>query len=289
MSKTEVKEEPSPSKGKGKHTAYELAEALIEKDNEDRTPMSFEVSFIQGLLDGGSSLQDMRKEWTQLHRPSHPKPDNDPDDPDNGPGGGGPSGSNRPSAGRSASAGIINADTRRKAMVPKPDPYDGSFDGFDIWWRSCRSYIADANITDEIDKIRVVLTSMKKGSAGTWATNWERENERAYYDGIGYISWRDFEIDIKREFRDPNEQQKATDKLGQRLDLRGRTIEAAFVEYEHLASLAGMPTSLSAFDGFHISNLRKVLPTRLITAMVNIGKRHTTYKDFKIAACDYLA
>ena len=47
-------------------------------------------------------------------------------------------------------------------MVPKPDPYDGSFDGFDIWWCSCQSYIADANITDEVDKIRVVLTSMKK-------------------------------------------------------------------------------------------------------------------------------
>ena len=62
MSKTEIKEEPSPSKGKGKHTAYELAEALIEKDNEDRTPMAFEVSFVQGLLDGGYSLQDMRKE-----------------------------------------------------------------------------------------------------------------------------------------------------------------------------------------------------------------------------------
>ena len=152
MSKTEVKEEPSPSKGKGKHTAYELAEALIEKDNEDRTPMAFEVSFVQGLLDGGSSLQDMRKEWIQLHKPSRPKPNNDPDDPDDGPGGGGPSGNNRPSAGRSASAGITNADTRRKAMVPKPDPYDGSFNGFDIWWRSCQRQSSTNNSPSSDDK-----------------------------------------------------------------------------------------------------------------------------------------
>ena len=58
-------------------------------------------------------------------------------------------------------------------MVPKSDPYDGCFDGFDVWWHSCCSYITDANITDELDKICVILTSMKKGSAGTWATNWE--------------------------------------------------------------------------------------------------------------------
>ena len=86
MSKAEVKEEPSPSKGKGKNVAYEMTEALIEKDNEDRTPLQFEVSFVQGLLDGGYSLTEIRKEWVQLHRPSRPKPDNDPDDPDNGPG-----------------------------------------------------------------------------------------------------------------------------------------------------------------------------------------------------------
>ena len=67
---------------------------------------------------------------------------------------------------------------------------------------------------DELDKICVILTSMKKESAGTWATN---ENKCAYYDDIDrwHISWWNFEHEIKKEFCNPNEQQKATDKSGQ--------------------------------------------------------------------------
>ena len=48
-----------------------------------------------------------------------------------------------------------------------------------------------------------------------------------------------------------------------------------------------MLTSKAKFNGFHISNICKVLLAFLIITTVNIGKHSTMYKDLKVAACNY--
>ena len=175
-------------------------------------------------------------------------------------------------------------------MVPKPMAYDGSFAKFDVWWRQCRSYIMDARLEDVFDKISVVLTSMTEGSAAVWAHNWEHQNQ-SYFDRSRHwsLNWYDFSEELKGSFMDPNQREKAMKKLNDRISLQGRTIETALVEYEQKAILAGMMTGDEQHGLFHITNLKKVLPDRVIGAMANIRPYPKTYAEFKDAACDFSA
>ena len=88
---------------------------------------------------------------------------------------------------------------------------------------------------------------------------------------------------------DPNQQEKAMKNLSDRISLQGRTIEAVLVEYEQMAILAGMMTGDGQHGLFHVTNLKKVLPDRLIGAMAHIRPYPRTYAEFKDVACDFSA
>ena len=103
------------------------------------------------------------------------------------------------------------------------------------------------------------------------------------------LYWDDFSEDLKRSFMDPNQQEKAMKKRSDHISLQGRTIETALIEYEQKAILAGMMTGDEQHGLFHITNLKKVLPDRLIGTMANIRPYPKTYAEFKDAACNFSA
>ena len=175
-------------------------------------------------------------------------------------------------------------------MVPKPMAYDGSFAKFDVWWRQCRSYIMDARPDEVFDKILVVLTSMTEGSTAVWAHNWEHQNPN-YSEPYRHqlMDWDDFPDELRRSFMDPNQQEKAMKKLSNCISLQACTTEMALVEYEQKAILAGMMTGDEQHGLFHVTNLKKVLPDRLIGTMANIRPYPKTYAEFKDMACDFSA
>ena len=83
--------------------------------------------------------------------------------------------------------------------------------------------------------------------------------------GLGQVLRRPQEV-----IHGPKPAREGDEEAQHRVSLQGRTIKTVLIEYEQKAILAGMMTGNEQHGLFHVMNLKKVLPDRLIGAMANI-------------------
>jgi len=56
-----------------------------------------------------------------------------------------------------------------KSMVLEPGWFDGNKKGFEDWWRAMKLYLRANRITEAEDKVTVVLSRFRRGTAGVLA------------------------------------------------------------------------------------------------------------------------
>jgi len=85
-----------------------------------------------------------------------------------------------------------------KSTVPEPGWFNGNRKGFEDWWRAMRLYLKANRITEAKDKVTVVLSKFRGGTAGAFAQ--QKLDEIEEQDDTP--SWDAFEAEIKLIYQD---------------------------------------------------------------------------------------
>ncbi|KAF8327872.1 uncharacterized protein EI90DRAFT_3126494 [Cantharellus anzutake] len=104
------------------------------------------------------------------------------------------------------------APTRKPPKVATPTPFSRSQDDLDRFKAECRLYMSmhHAEFPDEYSQVLFILSYMKGGAAGPWAT--QRINS-LLAPGAPRIAFDDFTQELDSMFADPNHQATAWQKL----------------------------------------------------------------------------
>jgi hypothetical protein len=125
-----------------------------------------------------------------------------------------------------------------KASVAEPDVYDGKYDTFDPFMSQLYLLFSAKSAVYANDQMKIVtaLSFMKKGFAGTWATNVTKELREGT---ITFANWTAFERKLKEVFDDPNKRRAAQVKLHVLKKNVKQSADEYFAEFDQLATLAG--------------------------------------------------
>jgi hypothetical protein len=125
-----------------------------------------------------------------------------------------------------------------KASVAEPDVYDGKYDTFDPFMSQLYLLFSAKLAIYANDQMKIVtaLSFMKKGFAGTWATNVTKELREGT---ITFANWTVFERKLKEVFDDPNKRRAAQVKLHALKKNVKQSADEYFAEFDQLATLAG--------------------------------------------------
>jgi hypothetical protein len=101
---------------------------------------------------------------------------------------------------------ITKAITEKKerARVPPPTEYDGTKDKLPIFLKEVRAWLADNKVTEDEEKIRLMMAYMKKGEAAEWSTQQVEDEEtwETYDDFLSAIRAHFGDIDPKYTARE---------------------------------------------------------------------------------------
>lgn len=99
-----------------------------------------------------------------------------------------------------------------KASVAEPDVYDRKYDTFDPFMSQLYLLFSAKLAVYVNDQMKIVtaLSFMKKGFAGTWATNITKQLREGT---VTFASWTAFKRKLKEEFDDLNKKRAAQVKL----------------------------------------------------------------------------
>src|SRR6266481_8841518 len=97
--------------------------------------------------------------------------------------------------------------------VSTPSPFSGVQDNLDHFKAECSLYLSmrHSKFLDECSNILFVLSYMKGGTAGPWAT--QRINSILYLSEAEEVTWAGFVSELNKMFADPNHQATARRKL----------------------------------------------------------------------------
>src|SRR6266436_4174154 len=103
--------------------------------------------------------------------------------------------------------------TSKPPKVVTPSPFSGAQDDLDHFKAECSLYLSmrHSEILDECSNILFVLSYMKGGTAGPWAT--QRINSILYLSEAEEVTWAGFVSELDKMFADPNHQATARRKL----------------------------------------------------------------------------
>src|SRR5260221_171867 len=97
--------------------------------------------------------------------------------------------------------------------VSAPSPFSGAQDDLDRFKAECSLYLSmrQSKFPDERSNVLFVLSYMKGGSAGPWAT--QKINSILYPANPEEVTWAGFISELDEMFADPNHQATARRKL----------------------------------------------------------------------------
>src|SRR5260221_9899025 len=97
--------------------------------------------------------------------------------------------------------------------VSTPSPFSGAQDNLDCFKAECSLYLSmrHSEFPDEHSNVLFVLSYMKGGTAGPWAT--QRINSILYPSKAEEVTWAGFVLELNEMFADPNHQATARRKL----------------------------------------------------------------------------
>src|SRR6266446_3008307 len=103
--------------------------------------------------------------------------------------------------------------TPKPPKVATPSPFSGTQDDLDCFKAECSLYLSmrHSEFLDECSNILFVLSYMKGGTAGPWAT--QRINSILYPSEAEEVTWAGFVLELDEMFADPNCQATARRKL----------------------------------------------------------------------------
>jgi len=109
---------------------------------------------------------------------------------------------------QAVTAAVTLATKKRKAKVPAPTEYDGTKEKLPIFIKEVKDWLADNEVVEEQDKIRLTAAYLKKGDAAEWST---QQSE----DGTYWRTYNKFLMAVQRCFRDVDPKYTACQKLEQ--------------------------------------------------------------------------
>src|SRR5258708_5090503 len=103
--------------------------------------------------------------------------------------------------------------TPKPPKVATPSPFSSAQDNLDCFKVECSLYLSmrHSEFPDEHSNILFVLSCMKGGTAGPWAT--QRINSILYLSEAEEVTWAGFVLELDKMFADPNHQATARRKL----------------------------------------------------------------------------
>jgi len=103
--------------------------------------------------------------------------------------------------------------TPKPPKVVTPSPFSGTQDDLDCFKVECSLYLTmrHSEFPDECSNILFILSYMKGGTAGPWAT--QRINSILYPSKAEEVTWAGFVSELDKMFADPNCQATARRKL----------------------------------------------------------------------------
>jgi len=161
-----------------------------------------------------------------------------------------------------------------KSLVPDPSFFDGDRKKFADWWRGMVLYMKFHKIDGADDKATAVLSRMRGGTAGHFATHWtdkmEKDNDT--------IDWDKFEREVKSTFSYGNKKENAEWKIEQ-FKQGNQQIADYLVEFDVLKSKSDMD------DKHLIFLLKKHVRNDIIKAIMGYPPENfaTTYGEWKKA------
>src|SRR6266481_3642236 len=97
--------------------------------------------------------------------------------------------------------------------VSTPSPFSGAQDDLDHFKAKCSLYLSmrQSEFLDKRSNVLFILSYMKGGSAGPWAT--QKINSILYPANLEEVTWAGFVLELDKMFADPNHQATARRKL----------------------------------------------------------------------------
>src|SRR5258705_3965427 len=97
--------------------------------------------------------------------------------------------------------------------VSAPSPFSGVQDNLDHFKAECSLYLSmrQSKFLEECSNVLFVLSYMKGGSTGPWAT--QKTNSILYPANMEEVTWAGFVLELDKMFADPNHQAPAQRKL----------------------------------------------------------------------------
>src|SRR5260221_10932502 len=97
--------------------------------------------------------------------------------------------------------------------VSTPSPFSGAQDNLDHFKAEFTLYLSmrESKFPDECSNVLFILSYMKGGSAGPWAT--QKINSILYPANMEEVTWAGFVSELDEMFADPNHQATAQRKL----------------------------------------------------------------------------
>ncbi len=97
--------------------------------------------------------------------------------------------------------------------VSAPSPFSGVQDNLDCFKAECSLYLSmrQSKFPDECSNVLFILSYMKGGSAGPWAT--QKINSILYPANMEEVTWAGFVLELDKMFADPNHQATTWRKL----------------------------------------------------------------------------
>src|SRR5258708_904156 len=123
--------------------------------------------------------------------------------------------------------------------VSAPSPFSGAQDDLDCFKAKCSLYLSmrHSEFLDKCSNILFILSYMKGGTAGPWAT--QKINSILYLADAEEVMWAGFVLELDEMFADPNRQATAQRKLTT-LCQGDSSVEELIQEFEIHGPISGL-------------------------------------------------
>src|SRR5258705_2743478 len=167
--------------------------------------------------------------------------------------------------------------TPKPPKVVTPSPFSSTQDDLDHFKAECSLYLSmrHSKFPDERSNVLFVLSYMKGGTAGPWAT--QRINSILYLSKAEEVTWAGFVSELDKMFADPNCQATARRKLAT-LHQGNSSVEELIREFEIHGPISGLG-DVGLIDCFE-----QVIHPWLQESIYHLEPMPTTWLEWKCKA-----
>src|SRR5258707_482399 len=164
--------------------------------------------------------------------------------------------------------------TPKPPKVATPSPFSGAKDDLDCFKAECSLYLSmrHSEFPDEHSNILFILSYMKGGTAGPWAT--QRINSILYPSEAEEVTWAGFVLELDEMFVDPNRQATARRKLAT-LCQGDSSVEELIREFKIHGPISGLG------DVGLVDRFEQAIHPRLRESIYRLEPMPTTWLEWK--------